>query len=61
MQGKEEHPTLYMYRHKDKAYHIDYCFTSKKFIDKLENVEIGTHEQWTKYSDHNPVIVTFKD
>lgn len=61
VQGKEEHPTLYMYRHKDKAYHIDYCFTSKKFIDKLENVEIGTHEQWTKYSDHNPVIVTFKD
>lgn len=61
VQGKEEHPTLYMYRHKDKAYHIDYCFTSKKFIDKLENVEIGTHEKWTKYSDHNPVIVTFKD
>ena len=61
VQGKEEHPTLYMYRHKDKPYHIDYCFASSKFIDKLENVEVGKHEEWTKYSDHNPVIVTFND
>lgn len=29
VQGKEEHPTLYMYRHKDKPYHIDYCFVSE--------------------------------
>jgi exonuclease III len=61
IQGKEKHPTLYMYRHKNKPYHIDYCFASSNFIDKLENVEIGTHEEWTKYSDHNPLIVTFKD
>ena len=61
IQGKEKHPTLYMYRHKNKPYHIDYCFASSNFIDKLENVEIGTHQEWTKYSDHNPLIVTFKD
>jgi len=59
-QGRELHPTLYMYRHKDKPYHIDYCFASEDMIDKLQSVEIGDHEFWSKYSDHVPVIVEFK-
>jgi len=59
LQGKEEHPTLYMYRHKDKPYHIDYCFVSQDMLDKLQSVEIGEYEYWRKYSDHVPVIATF--
>lgn len=59
-QGAEEHPTYFMYRHQNKPYHIDYCFASIDFMDKLENVEIGAHEEWSKYSDHNPLIVSFK-
>lgn len=58
-QGSEKHPTLYMYRHKDKPYHIDYCFASKYLIDKLESVEIGEYHNWMQYSDHVPVITTF--
>jgi exodeoxyribonuclease-3 len=58
-QGKEQHPTLYMYKHKDKCYHIDYCFASEDLISKLQHVEIGDYDSWTKYSDHVPVIVTF--
>jgi len=58
-QGKEKHPTLYMYRHKNKPYHIDYCFVSADMAEKLVSVEIGSHRFWTKYSDHVPVIVTF--
>ncbi|MDP4215040.1 MAG: endonuclease/exonuclease/phosphatase family protein [Bacteroidota bacterium] len=58
-QGKEKHPTLYMYRHKDKPYHIDYCFVSADLADSLRAVEIGSHRRWTKYSDHVPVMVTF--
>ena len=58
-QGKEKHPTLYMYRHKDKPYHIDYCFASADLAAKIQSVEIGSHRRWTKYSDHVPVIVTF--
>ncbi len=58
-QGKEEHPTLYLYRHQDKPYHIDYCFVSADFANKLQSVEIGDYDFWTKYSDHVPVIVTF--
>jgi len=60
IQGKELHPTLYMYRHKDKPYHIDYCFVSKDIVDKLKKVEVGDYNFWGKYSDHVPLIVTFK-
>lgn len=58
-QGKEEHPTLFMYRHKNKPYHIDYCFASKDLLSKIISVEIGDFDDWIKYSDHAPVIVTF--
>jgi len=61
MQGTEEHPTLYMYRHRDKPYHIDYCFVSTDMAEKLQSVEVGEFDFWTKYSDHVPVIVTFKN
>src|SRR5215831_4638408 len=59
IQGKEMHPTLYMYRHKDKPYHIDYCFVSNDLLKKIQCVEIGEYDFWSKHSDHVPVIVTF--
>ena len=34
-QGAEQHPTLYLYRHKDKPYHLDYCFASAGMMEKL--------------------------
>lgn len=59
-QGTEEHPTLYLYRHRDKPYHIDYCFASADIIRHLKSVEIGDYDFWYKFSDHVPVITTFK-
>lgn len=58
-QGKEQHPTLYMYRHKDKPYHIDYCFVSADMAKKLRSVEVGCYDAWQEHSDHVPLIVTF--
>ncbi|HEX6848327.1 MAG TPA: endonuclease/exonuclease/phosphatase family protein [Chitinophagaceae bacterium] len=58
-QGKEKHNTLFMYRHRDKSYHIDYCFASEDLIKKISHVEIGKHRHWCKHSDHTPLIVTF--
>jgi endonuclease/exonuclease/phosphatase family metal-dependent hydrolase len=58
-QGTEVHPTLYMYRHRDKPYHIDYCFVSKDLLNKVSSVEVGDFDKWIIYSDHVPVIVTF--
>ncbi len=57
--GKEAHPTLYMYRHRSKPYHIDYCFASASILKKLRSVEVGAYREWSKYSDHAPLIVTF--
>ena len=59
-QGKERHSTLYMYRQKDKAYHIDYCFLSEDLLGSLENVEIGHFKKWMRHSDHVPVIITLR-
>jgi len=50
---------LFMYRHKDKSYHIDYCFASADLIKKLISVEVGEHSNWSKHSDHTPLIITF--
>jgi exonuclease III len=58
-QGKERHNTLFMYRHENKSYHIDYCFASNDFIKKLSYVEVGKHTDWCKHSDHAPLIITF--
>ena len=58
-QGTEVHPTFYMYRHKDRPYHIDYCFASTDMLDKLQAVDIGEYDNWIKYSDHVPLIITF--
>jgi exodeoxyribonuclease-3 len=58
-QGKEKHATLFMYRHENKPYHIDYCFASNDFIRKLVNVEVGNFKDWREYSDHKPLMVQF--
>ena len=59
IQGKEEHPTLYLYRHENKPYHLDYCFASNDFIEILDSVEVGTYQHWTMHSDHKPLIINF--
>ncbi len=58
-QGKEIHPTHYLYRHKDKPYHLDYCFASEHF--NLKAVQVGDHNFWSQYSDHVPLMVTFSN
>jgi exodeoxyribonuclease III len=58
-QGKEIDPTFYLYKNKSKPYHLDYCFASSDFMEKLAKVEVGEFNAWRKYSDHVPVIVTF--
>jgi exodeoxyribonuclease-3 len=58
-QGKEIHPTLFLYRHENRPYHLDYCFASNDFMQVLESVEVGSYEDWKMYSDHKPLIVKF--
>jgi exodeoxyribonuclease-3 len=59
--GQEKQPTFYLYRHKQKSYHIDYCFASADFARRVNSVEVGLHRHWTAHSDHSPLIVDFKN
>lgn len=56
-QGTEKHPTHYLYRHRNKPYHLDYCFASKHFT--IQKVTVGRHAYWSRYSDHVPLVVSF--
>jgi len=60
IQGKEQHPTFYLYRHQLKPYHLDYCFVSADLAKQIVSVEVGEHEFWSEYSDHVPLITDFK-
>lgn len=60
-QGCETRHTLYMYRNKGKAYHIDYCFGPKIFEKKIKNITIEDFEKWKHLSDHVPMIVEIND
>lgn len=57
--GLELHPTLYMYRHEHRPYHIDYCFVSTTLISQLLSVKIGPYTDWAALSDHAPLEVEF--
>jgi exonuclease III len=58
-QGSEKHNTLFMYRHSDKACHIDYCFVSSDLVKKIQKVKVGSHKKWCDLSDHTPLFVEF--
>ena len=56
-QGTETCPTLHLFRHKSRPYHVDYVFVPREWIFRLRAVEVGEYEQWSKLSDHCPVVV----
>ncbi len=58
-QGKENNPTFFLQRNKDKPYHIDYCFASSRLFQKVEKLEIGEYEKWIALSDHTPLTIKF--
>jgi exodeoxyribonuclease-3 len=59
VQGKEDHPTFFLQRNKNKPYHLDYCFASIDLYDKVTNIQIGSFENWIPHSDHTPIIISF--
>jgi exonuclease III len=55
--GSETSSTLFMYRKKNKGYHIDYCFASPDIIKNKKDFKIGSYPHWIKYSDHMPITM----
>ena len=56
-QGEESIPTLHLQRKKEKPYHIDYIFASKRIHDSAQDFQIGLHDDWIQLSDHMPISV----
>lgn len=56
-QGSESRPTHYLLWKRERPYHIDYCFIPRTWAARILRVEVGTYEEWQRYSDHRPLLV----
>jgi exonuclease III len=57
--GEEPDETFYLYHRADKGYHIDYVFARDTVHPHGVDVSIGSHSDWSKRSDHAPVVCDF--
>lgn len=55
--GEESIPTQYMYKHRDKPYHLDYCCMSQDLYADQLCLEIGDYSNWKTHSDHMPISI----
>lgn len=53
-QGEESCPTFFLYRHLDKQFHIDHCFSHPK---NIKDMKILTRWEWLSLSDHLPLSI----
>jgi hypothetical protein len=49
--------TLYLYRHVDRPYFVDYCFLPRSWISGVEAFVVGSPERWLDVSDHVPLLL----
>lgn len=57
--GEETLPTYYFRKEKERPFHLDFIFASKPLLERLNKVEVGTYDNWIRYSDHVPIFVEF--
>lgn len=57
--GKEQTPTLYFHKNRQQVFHIDYVFLPQLVLPSARIVEIGSPDDWLRYSDHMPIVFEF--
>jgi hypothetical protein len=55
--GRETRPTHFYKGKEERRFHLDYVFVPASWATDLASVDVGTHAQWSPFSDHAPVIV----
>jgi endonuclease/exonuclease/phosphatase family metal-dependent hydrolase len=55
--GAESKPTHFHHGKQDAPFHLDYCFVPDGWAKRIRNVQVGSHEDWHKFSDHVPLTV----
>lgn len=62
-QGAETAPTLYWRGAGAKTFHIDYAFIPDEWLPRLENVTVGSKQDWidSGLSDHVPLVMDLTD
>jgi exonuclease III len=55
--GRETRPTHYLWHHENRSFHIDYVFLPENWATRIREVEVGKYLEWTKFSDHVPLVV----
>ncbi|OEU42968.1 hypothetical protein BGV40_06545 [Methanosarcina sp. Ant1] len=58
--GYEKDPTLFLLKKKEKAYHIDYIFTSPNFINSIGSCFVGKYKDWIALSDHMSLFAEYR-
>lgn len=58
LQGFESNHTFYLYRHSDKGYHIDHCFTN---VNNIAGYHVFDSLEWLAKSDHVPIMLTYSE
>ena len=51
--------TFYLHHNAVKGFHIDFIFASPSLLSQASRVDVGTHADWAKLSDHMPVVCSF--
>jgi exonuclease III len=59
-QGQESQATLFFTYNEEKPFHIDYCFASEWFCQRLRSMTLGESKDWLEDSDHMPLIMDFE-
>jgi exonuclease III len=57
--GTEPDNTFFLYRKKEKGYHLDYIFGSRRLQQRLRHIQVGAYAEWITSSDHCPLICKF--